>query len=67
MKRELNPAIAVVLIAVVIGIIIGAFYYLSTPRPPKGVKYTPGVPPWMEQGGTYKPTPDYPPATSTNR
>lgn len=67
MKREINPAMAVALIVVVIGLILGAYYYLSAPRPPKGVKYTPGVPPWLEQGGTYKPTPDYPPAPSTSR
>jgi len=66
-KREIHPMVAVVLIAVVVGLVVGAFYYLSAPRPPKGVKYTPGVPPWMEQGSSYKPTPDYPPATSTSR
>lgn len=67
MKREVSPALAVVLLVVVIGLILGAYYYLSAPRPPRGVKYTPGVPPWMEQGGSYKPTPDYPPAAKAPR
>lgn len=67
MKREISPALAVVLIVAAVGLILGAYYYLSAPRPPKGVKYTPGVPPWMEQGGSYKPTPDYPPAAKTPR
>lgn len=67
MKKEVSPVVAVALIVVVVGLIFGAYYYLSAPRPPKGVKYTPGVPPWMEQGGSYKPTPDYPPAASSRR
>lgn len=67
MKKEVSPVIAIALVVVVIGLIFGAYYYLSAPRPPKGVKYTPGVPPWMEQGGSYKPTPDYPPATGSKR
>jgi len=66
-KKEVSPAVAIALVVVVVAIILGAYYYLSAPRPPKGAKYTPGVPPWMEQGGSYKPTPDYPPATNTTR
>jgi hypothetical protein len=66
-KKEVSPAVAIALVVVVIALIFGAYYYLSAPRPPRGVKYTPGVPPWMEQGGSYKPTPDYPPAADTRR
>lgn len=67
MKKEVSPVAAIVLVVIVIGLIFGAYYYFSAPRPPRGVKYTPGVPPWMEQGGSYKPTPDYPPAASPRR
>lgn len=67
MKKEINPAVAAILLVVVFGIILGVYYYLSAPRPPRGVKYTPGVPPWMEQGGSYKPTPNYPPAAPSGR
>ncbi|MCS6949680.1 MAG: hypothetical protein RMM06_04535 [Armatimonadota bacterium] len=62
MRREVSPTIVIALVAVVVALIVGAYYYLSAPRTPRGVKYTPGVPPWVEQGSSYKPTPDYPPA-----
>lgn len=67
MKREVSPVTAVALVVVVLTLIVGAYYYLSAPRTPRGVKYTPGVPPWMEQGSAYKPTPGYPPAAPTRR
>lgn len=67
MKREINPAVAIVVVVVLVGLVVGAYYYFSAPRTPRGVKYTPGVPPWLEQGGSYKPTPDYPPAPNNTR
>jgi len=59
MKRELSPVIIVVALVVLIGGTVLAFTYLTKPRPPAGVKYTPGVPPWQDpQNGNkseYKP------------
>jgi hypothetical protein len=49
MKQELNPVIAIIAIVVLIGAGIGTFLYMTAPRTPAGVKYTPGVPPWMDK------------------
>jgi hypothetical protein len=50
MRKEISPLLVVVVIAVVAVVLIGGFTYFSNPHPPFGVKYTPGVPPWMEKG-----------------
>ena len=57
MKKELNPIVIVVIVAVILAGLVGSFIYFSNPHTPMGVKYTPGVPPWMEKGasGGYKP------------
>jgi flagellar basal body-associated protein FliL len=57
MKKEMNPIFIVVIVVVVVAGLIGSFMYFSNPHTPLGVKYTPGVPPWMEKGasGGYKP------------
>ncbi|MES2460321.1 MAG: hypothetical protein V4671_07045 [Armatimonadota bacterium] len=50
MKQELNPLVIIAVIVVFIGAGVGAFMYMTAPRTPAGVNYTPGVPPWMEKG-----------------
>ncbi len=62
MKKEVSPAIVVTVLVVLIGAVGGWIFYGMQPHTPAGVKYTPGVPPWMEKGAAknYKPTPDYP-------
>ena len=62
MKRELNPALVAIVLIALVAVVGGWIYYGSQPHTPAGIKYTPGVPPWMEKGasGHYKPTPDYP-------
>lgn len=49
MKQQISPIIVIIAIVVLVGAGIGTFMYMTTPRPPAGVKYTPGVPPWMEK------------------
>lgn len=63
MKQEINPFLVIVVIAVLLGAGIGMFTYLTAPRTPAGVKYTPGVPPWKEKS----PTPDGKPAVYNPR
>lgn len=63
MGREINPIYAIAAIVALVAVVVAGFLYFAAPRAPGGVKYTPGVPPWMEKGGAgRKQTPDYPPA-----
>jgi hypothetical protein len=55
MKQKASPIIAIVV--AVIAAILG-FMYLKKSTEPELPNYTPGVPPWMEKGGTANPRPN---------
>jgi hypothetical protein len=50
MKKELPPVIIGLVLVVLVVLAGSALWYYSNPHTPAGVKYTPGVPPWMEKG-----------------
>lgn len=54
MKKEVHPILIVVILVVVAGGLFLGYSYLSGPRTPAGVKYEPGVPPWMSKDASGK-------------
>ncbi len=49
MQKEISPALIIGALVILVGLIIGAIVYFTQPRPPAGVSYTPGVPPWADK------------------
>jgi len=52
MKKELHPVVVAVIIILVLAAAGYGIWWATSPRTPPGVKYTPGVPPWMEKKGS---------------
>jgi hypothetical protein len=60
-KKEINPAVAVAVGVVVLG--LAAFFGIRAvqpPTPPSG-SYTPGVPPWLEKNRSTQSSSKVPP------
>ncbi|MBM3494456.1 MAG: hypothetical protein FJX72_09090 [Armatimonadetes bacterium] len=51
MKAQIHPAVFWVIIIALAGIVAYAGWRYTSPRTPAGVKYTPGVPPWLDKSG----------------